>query len=407
MVRFDSSSLDMDELQRLAGEKKPVAPRPSSFDARPHTVAHDDEREERNRQTASVFADIAPAEPSGEIEDTERRVLERLREMDPQKYDELLNGPSTKDDDFDDERPPMSTGQIDPKLTLWQKVAKKLGFSDNDPADAWLSVLDRPLKYPAVLGVSSFKGGCGKTTLSSMAAATIKRARPYSSVIVVDFDPSGNLANRARGTQYSDVQDYADAISRGETDPSAYVMTTPDDVDILGSRLDELRPDLTARQIVEIVETLEDFYDIVIIDMPQRTSTKAYKAILLMLDVIVYVFEAKNDALDSVGTVVPILQSNGADYLIDRRVIAFNHTIPAQPKSDIFNPREVVRDLIHKDNVEVLQLPYDDYLRTAGVLDGSKISPSQYRQFVQLAAAMINSIEADRTEPKPTVRQEE
>ena len=60
--------------------------------------------------------------------------------------------------------------------------------------------------------------------------------------------------------------------------------------------------------------------------------------------------------------------------------------------------------LIHNEGVEVLELPYDDYLRNAGVLDGSNLPQKKYRQFIQLSAAIVNSVENVRSVERLSVR---
>ena len=243
----------------------------------------------------------------------------------------------------------------------------------------------------------------GKTSLSTITASVIKQCRPDNRVVVVDMDPSGNLVNRAKGTQYADVQGYVSAIDRGEYDPSPFTMNGGDDIDIIGSRIDPLEKDLTAPEIIQLVEVLVQYYDIVILDMPQRMDNNAYKALLLMLDVVTFVFEAKNDALKSVGSVVPVLTQNQADYLVGRRVIAFNNTSIVSSKTEHFHPEETVEYLINRENVEVVELPFADSLRNTGILERDSVPSKEYNKFVQLAAAIINSVEDVRSVGKPTV----
>lgn len=359
---------------------------------------------EDNYQNMNDFADIMPASLTPTVEDTERILLERLREQDPQKYESLLSQNDTREDADSRGVQAISRPKKQKKTSNFlTRLAKNLKMKSEDEVETWMSVLERPLDRPIVCGFTSFKGGCGKTSLSVITATVMKQARPEDKVVVVDMDPSGNLVNRARGKQYADVQSYAAAINRGEYDPSPYIMQGGDGIDIIGSRIDPLSKELSAQQVIEMVEVLVHYYDIVVLDMPQRMDNNAYKALLLMLDVVTFVFEAKNDALPSVESVVPVLRRNQADYLIDRRVIAFNNTSIVSSRTEKFSPQETVARLINEDKVEVVELPFADSLRNSGLLEKDTVPAREYNQFIQLAAAIMNSIEDVRSVGKPTV----
>lgn len=403
MATFDTSSLNFDKL--LDDENDQVThPDPSEH------VSPDKDRERQIKQdnfdNLQEFADLMPAAPSDEVTDSNRIVAQRLKEMDPEAYERFLNNQS----DAPSSEPSSPAEPVETVTTAqkpasgFHRLLQRFGFGKDDTASAWIDVLERPLDRCAVLGFSSFKGGCGKTTLSSMVGTVIKRARPHDEVVVIDLDPSGNLANRAKGTQYADIQGYAKSIRGGNPDPSPFIMETVDGVHVIGSRIDQLDDELTAAQIVLVIESLVEFYDFVVVDMPHRTDSRQYAALLHMLDVITFVFEAKNDAIRSVDAVVPVLKQTGADYLVDRRVIAFNHTSIVGSKAEHFDSADVVHRLIHDEGVEVLELPYDDYLRNAGVLDGSNLPQKKYRQFIQLSAAIVNSIENVRSVERLSVR---
>lgn len=376
---------------------------PNVFDT--PSISDVDSIEEENYQNMSDFADIMPASLTPTVEDTERILLERLREQDPEKYEALL---TQNDSGSSSQKSPSHKSQKQAKKVkqpgnFFTRIAKNLKFKSEDEVEIWMDVLERPLNRPIVCGFTSFKGGCGKTSLSTITASVIKQCRPDDKVIVVDMDPSGNLVNRARGTQYADVQGYVAAIDRGEYDPSPFIMNGGDGIDIIGSRIDPLTKDLTAPEVIQLVEVLVHYYDIVVLDMPQRMDNNAYKALLLMLDVVTFVFEAKNDALKSVNSVVPVLKQNQADYLIDRRIIAFNNTSIVSSKTEHFRPEETVDYLINKENVEVVELPFADSLRNTGILERDTVPSKEYNKFVQLAAAILNSVEDIRSVGKPTV----
>lgn len=403
MAIYNSAEESFSPQNLIPPAPKEESPAPSVFDAPSRT--NPEEIEAENYQNMNDFADIMPASLTPSVEDTERVLLERLREQDPEKYAALLA-------QSERQQTPQSTTPVKktqkqkkskPSSNFFSRIAKNLKFKSEDEVELWMDVLERPINRPVVCGFTSFKGGCGKTSLSTITASVIKQCRPEDRVVVVDMDPSGNLVNRAKGTQYADVQGYVAAIDRGEYDPAPFTMSGGDGVDIIGSRIDPLEKDLTAPEVIQLVEVLVRYYDVVILDMPQRMDNNAYKALLLMLDVVTFVFEAKNDALKSVESVVPVLKQNQADYLIDRRIIAFNNTSIVSSKTEHFRPEETVDHLINKENVEVVELPFADSLRNSGILERDSVPNREYNKFVQLAAAIINSIEDNRSIGKPTV----
>ena len=100
---------------------------------------------------------------------------------------------------------------------------------------------------------------------------------------------------------------------------------------------------------------------------------------------------------------MPVLEQNQAQYLIDRRVIAFNNTSIVSSRTEKFSPQETVSYLINKENVEVVELPFADSLRNSGLLERENVPSKTYNQFVQLTAAILNTVEDARSVGKPTV----
>lgn len=286
---------------------------------------------------------------------------------------------------------------VEPKRG-WRKLAARFGIpvgpSQDDIEDnTWSEVISRTFPHTVVIGNTSLKGGCGKTTSVITQAAVVKMIKPEASVIVVDMDPTGNVINRAKSEQVTDIQTYVEAVKQGMTDPSAYVVPTYGGVDILGSRMDITKSSLNPQEAVAVLEAVSRHYDYVFVDMPYFTDRDlAYSYMLSMLDVVVFLFEAKDDALETLDYMTAVLQSTNNEYLIPRRVVAFNHTKPKQNES--FDPSDYIEDLLEREEIEVVELPYDDHLYWSDALEIDRIKPSKFRQFVQLTAAAIYSVES-------------
>lgn len=276
----------------------------------------------------------------------------------------------------------------------WRRFAAKLGLPIS-PTQAeieeamWERVVRTPINHSVVIGSTSLKGGCGKTTASVMMATVIKRANPDASVVIADLDPTGNVVNRAKSPQVADIQTYVEAIKQGALDPKPYVVPTYDGVDILGARMDVTKNSLSQQEAVAVIESLSKFYGYVIVDMPYFTDKDmAYPAMLAMLDVVVFLFESKNDSLETLKNMNPILHMTDNDYLVPRRVVAFNHTKPSS-QADNFDPTGYIEPLLEDEEIEVVELPYDDHLYWSDAIEGDQIGDNRYRQFLQLAAAAL------------------
>lgn len=293
---------------------------------------------------------------------------------------------------------------VDPEIIRprrgWRRLLSSIGINVSASPEEleeqmWVDVIRSDIGFPAVIGVSSIKGGSGKTTTSVVMGHALSQARPHSRIVVVDMDPSGNLAQRTRSRQKADVQNYASSVAAGSADPYAFVLPAADNLDFLGSRMDPLTPELTPNEVVLVIEGLMQHYDFVIVDMPQRTDSHSYTAMLSMLDVVVYLFEAKNDALATVGDTRTILDAPATRHLIPRRVIAFNHSRPRArdiSPGDHFNPGEVVDHLLTVEEVEVVELGYNVNLFWSDPIEETVLGSDGYRRFVQLTAAAVNMV---------------
>lgn len=413
-----SSNFRPEDFQHLLGTEETTAPPPvNNFgNDRPllspdmetpvAETVEDDTSYPSLEVTRVHIPDELPQSPSQEVEEDSATILSKaLQGMSEQEVARVLaaladgtKGSTETEEVIDsdvDEEEVTEAAVVRPRRG-WRKILATLGIGTSLSAEEkeenlWVDVIRKPLHFPSVIGVTSFKGGCGKTTSSIMMSLAIAQARPQSRVIVVDLDPSGNLVTRAKGKQGADVQGYVAAVKGGSTDPYGFVIDHLPNLDIMGSRLHATTPELSAKEVVMVVESLMRHYDVVVLDMPQRTDAHAYTAMLAMLDVVVFLFEAKEDALATVADTRVILDNPATAHLIDRRVVAFNHARP-QSSNGHFNPGEVVDHLLNVERAEVVELGYSENLFWPGPIDEPVIGHTDYPRFVQLAAASINMI---------------
>lgn len=427
MAEFSTNSFRPEDFKHLLKPQEPEAPVPSptfgqerpslSKDMeKPVTPADPDKDPDagRNREVTRVrLPDTMPQAPSTDTAHDPAselsKVLNKMSEEERALFIKSLGGqpgnagPAPAETDAEDPEESHDNSLEDAEEAVarpvkgWRKILAAFGIGTTLSAEEmeealWVNVIRKPVTFPTVIGVTSFKGGCGKTTSSAVMGLSIAQSRPDSRVIIVDLDPSGNLATRARGKQSADVQGYAAAVAAGSTDPYAFTSRVEHNLDILGSRLNINDPELTPAEVVIVIEGLMQHYDFVIVDMPQRTDAHSYTAMLAMLDVVVFLFEAKDDALSTVMGTRTVLESPATEHLIDRRIIAFNHARPQSRSEGRFNPGDTVDHLLNVEQAEVVELSYAEDLFWAGPLDEPVIGSDKFRRFVQLTAAAINMI---------------
>ena len=426
MPEFTTSSSQTDAqreyLESLKKESKPEAepttPPTPTAPAEPQPVVNTvNAIEDIDNAGMERFATLEPESVSDISSEkmTTEQALETLREFDPALYRKYKENLERKDRENklqqsreaqrEKEQGTVRVNTNSIPAEDWRsRMSKRLGFTKDKSMPKWFKILEKNISRPAVIGLTSFKGGCGKTTISAVVAAVLQRARVDDRIIVVDFDPSGNLANRAKTKQSSDIQRYARALERGNSDPRPFTITTADGVDMIGSRMDPQEPELTVHDVVRVVEALQEYYDLIVVDMPIMSSSTSYQAMLLMLDAMGFVFEAKEDALDTVDNVENILKGNSSDYLLDKTALLFNHTNKEEDPDFQLGPLKNHLWKEENKDYEILEIPYDPYLFKAKTLEGDLIPTEKYKKFVSLAAIFIHAIEKVRSVDKPTLK---
>lgn len=335
--------------------------------------------------------DDTPLDPgSDEVDEN----LQLLASLDKEKLHKLLALVEPEEQPSPVEDTPaevVEEDDITPTMHGWRGLLAKWGLpvspTQQEIEDAmWVREIQAPLDSPVRIGSTSFKGGCGKTTAAMMIATTLAKYNPHKKVIVVDLDPTGNAAFRAKDPQTADAQSYARALHAqpGMVDPSPYVTSTLEGVDILGARMDVSTPSLKDTDVKAILQAVSQWYDYVIVDMQYfNDNDPAYPQALEMLDAVVFLYEAKPDAVTSLGYMDTLLANSTLHH---KRVVAFNHAKP-EAQHERFDLREVATELIEQ-GAEVVELPYVDALYWGGTLDADDIAAKKIRPFVQLTATV-------------------
>lgn len=171
--------------------------------------------------------------------------------------------------------------------------------------------------------VGNFKGGVGKTKLTTMLSyqSAVRKGRK---TLVIDMDPQGNATRVLAKTGDITTIDHTinEAFEVGQLEP--YIIPVLDNLDMIGAnttfrnlprQLADLFPDDEDAQIFylrDLLVPLKKKYDAIYIDVPPTISDYSDNA-MLAADYCIIVLQTQELSLDGVKTYVGYMQ-----YLADR-----------------------------------------------------------------------------------------
>ncbi|MBM4574894.1 hypothetical protein GS896_25315 [Rhodococcus hoagii] len=261
------------------------------------------------------------------------------------------------------------------------------------------AVIRRDLGRPIVVGVSSYRGGSGKTSAAVLMARLLAEIRGES-VIVLDTDLFGTLVTRSVG----DDQD-ARGGSVTMASLAAALRTSGGDVTrmvrdggngyvfVPGSttfRANEIDPD-GYRMIIEAVRQV---YPIVLVDMAVVDDAPLYHAVLESLDGLVMMSPTVTGGVGFLYRTQTELQHRGVDHLNDHRISALNNLAAGRSEVDI---ADFARGLKVRDQRDVVEIPYDRHLAESTMIDMAKLSASTKTAFTLTLAALIDTFDGQKT----------
>lgn len=176
-----------------------------------------------------------------------------------------------------------------------------------------------------VLAIANQKGGVGKTTTSVNLAASLRATRRR--VLLVDLDPQGN-ATMGSGVDKADLACSIYEVLVGEATASQAIVTTAGDFDLLpangdltAAEVELLEVDNRETRLREILATVDDQYDFVVIDCPPSLNMLTINALVAAQGVIIpmqceyYALEGLSALIQTINaissTVNPQLQIEG------------------------------------------------------------------------------------------------
>ena len=258
--------------------------------------------------------------------------------------------------------------------------------------DSACEVIRRELDGPVVIGVTSYRGSCGKTSSTVLLARLLAEIRGHD-ILALDTDLHGTLLTRSVGDDHP-------ARSQGTTMPDA---------------ADRLRDGIDVRDLARdggdgyvfipgsqtfranalgvggyqmIVAAARQVYPIILVDMAQLSDTELYSAVLGSLDGLVMLSPTAEDGVGYLYRTQSELQNRGVDILNGRRITALNNVSAVRSQLDT---EEFARGLKHRDKRDVVEIPYDRHLAAGKQIEFSRISTTTKAALTLSLAALIDT----------------
>ncbi|MFZ2173791.1 MAG: hypothetical protein WAW17_07095 [Rhodococcus sp. (in: high G+C Gram-positive bacteria)] len=347
--------------------------------------------------------------------------VEQLRELlakNPQLLDQAVSAASTATDTTvvaDAEASIQDAPHTDTTLARsdlatqgWRAWLVKLGIPLRkgggerfcDLMDFAHAVIRRDLGGPIVIGVTSYRGSCGKTSATVLFARLLAEIRG-DNVIALDTDLHGTLLSRASSVVHestsnkSTMSTLAEALRSGGVDVTRRVWDGGGGFAFVpGSRTHKANT-VTGDEYHMVVEAVRQVSSIVLVDMSALSDTALCQAALDSLDGLVMVSPTAQDSVQALYETQSDLQQRGVGHLNRHRITMLNNTSPVRTLVDT---EEFARGLKHRDKRDVVEIPYDRHLAMSKEIDISQLSTSAKTVFVLTLAALIDTFDARKVD---------
>ena len=298
------------------------------------------------------------------------------------KVDAQNSAPNIAPADVPDNEPQEET-----KTSIFTKLAHK--FHKTAPEKTPIEQLaTQPLATPIVIGVTSFKGGVGKTTISTALAIAAGYLR-HRKTLHIDADLHGAAAKRATGTIVEDITRATHILTNNPTLGVSNFVTPGNHADFLAAPNSLANGPVTPEQLATIIASAKrDNYDIIVIDFPIASVGQWWETSLKLCDTLIMVGDAHSvDSVHRFTETLPWLSTVHADHLNDRLTLVVSHT--AKDRKNAFSVEEWVKFAQDNWKAEALEMPYSPVLHTGRAILAEKIDAPTMQQLTLLLAAAI------------------
>lgn len=258
-----------------------------------------------------------------------------------------------------------------------------------DEINQMVTRIRQPISGEFRLAVLSLKGGVGKTTTTlglGSAFASLRGDR----VIAVDANPDlGTLASRVPQQTYSTVRTLLadDSILR-YSDVRRHTSQAPSRLEVLASERDPAVSEaFTADEYRQVLEILENYYNVVMTDCGTGLMHSAMEGVLSTAHAIVLVTSSAVDGAQSASATLDWLMAHGYEELVSNAVVVVSSSKPGAQPVDL----DLLTQHFMGRTRAVQIIPYDDHLATGAFVDMDLMHHRTRTAFLELAATVADS----------------
>lgn len=256
--------------------------------------------------------------------------------------------------------------------------------------DKDIATINRTFRYSKTIGIAAFKGGVGKTTCALCLASTVAEHRIKGEIAAVDTDDRGSLARRVRGEQESDIKRFAaDPELQTPNEVKSHMLSNAHRLSVLGSSQSPLADGLQPDEYLRAQRILQNNHLFVFVDMDTSAASPAYETIMHSLDALVLVTSTSLDSAEAGRSMREWLRARGLHELAAHTLVLMNHQSPAKPFLDLESTASYYRNT---EECPVLEIPWDEHLAEASVVNLDLLNKSTRRQFVKAAATLVDML---------------
>ncbi|WP_128644926.1 hypothetical protein [Rhodococcus sp. BS-15] len=254
-----------------------------------------------------------------------------------------------------------------------------------------------------VIGVTSFKGGCGKTPVTVLLGGIIAQIRNQP-VLAIDADLHGTLLGRGTDpAQWKPDSGHATLLASRlqsygseQVDLEQYVHRGEGSLDVLSGNTFGKKSLLTREQYRAVLDKARQDYRIIIVDMSQVKEADLYDEVMKSLDALVMLTTPTETALVFQENMATFLRGHDVDAKLGlQRITMINHIYP-KDNADIATLAEGLRlaDRAPDDpdrRVEVCELPFDRHIAQNTQIHLDRIAQGTREELILAAGALFDA----------------
>lgn len=256
--------------------------------------------------------------------------------------------------------------------------------------------LVRTQGFAGFINVMSEKGGCGKTTLTSLLAYELDAIR-RDRVVVADLNPDrGSLYSKMDVTPTQSLGDLIvsfDDIYGGRDHAMNYLTRVPGtNISVLSGDLSpEQREGTNEQDVIKIFQLLSPLASLVVLDNGTGITHSALSGSLQVSHSMALIMENTLDAEKFIRDTLSFLQKNNHDELRNRLVLVVNDKAAISPDESQKFIDHLVQEFGHQVRSLVV-IPFDRSLARSGPINFSEIGIETRKAVRHLAALLIDDM---------------